>query len=269
MAAIGAVLLAISLTSRAGYLGFHVGSPIVWVGIGLILGGGGCLESAWEKKRSRRAETSAPSTTPRLSRKAIIGALWAPLLFVGLVPTFVVHEVRRQEPLPQDHATPTVSESSRDAATPRDETQPVQDVVERLESSSSDAESPIWLTILLLGVLLPLAATAPFGTTILGFLSIGDIRHSEGNVVGLPLALFDALFYPLLLLDGLILGLGVASFTAVVELLASNGVNVSNRLAFGLPLMIVGVILCVLIDVLVVRSAWIRATRGATPAKPG
>ena len=57
-----------------------------------------------------------------------------------------------------------------------------------------------WQWILILTILLP-GITAPFGTTILGVVALSDIRHSQGRITGLPLAVFDALFYPLLLLD--------------------------------------------------------------------
>ncbi len=57
--------------------------------------------------------------------------------------------------------------------------------------------------------MLPLGLTAPFGTTILGVISIGDIRHSAGRLYGLPLALADALLFPLLVLDALLVWIGL------------------------------------------------------------
>ena len=52
--------------------------------------------------------------------------------------------------------------------------------------------------------------TAPFGATILGAVSISQIRHSAGRLYGLGLALFDALLFPLLLLDWVIVMLPAA-----------------------------------------------------------
>ena len=46
--------------------------------------------------------------------------------------------------------------------------------------------------------LLPLGLLAPFGTTTLGVIALGQIRRSSGRLYGLGLALFDALVFPLL-----------------------------------------------------------------------
>jgi hypothetical protein len=46
---------------------------------------------------------------------------------------------------------------------------------------------------------------AIIGTTILGWVSIGQIRRSEGRLDGLWLAMFDGLMLPLLTLDILLL----------------------------------------------------------------
>ena len=51
--------------------------------------------------------------------------------------------------------------------------------------------------------LLPLGITAPFGTTILGWIAVSQIRRSAGKLYGMWLAVFDGLLFPLLLLDAL------------------------------------------------------------------
>jgi serine/threonine protein kinase len=61
--------------------------------------------------------------------------------------------------------------------------------------------------VLVLLVMLPLAFTAPFGTTIVGCIAISQIRRSAGKLYGAGLAVFDALLFPLLLLDGFVIGL--------------------------------------------------------------
>jgi len=63
--------------------------------------------------------------------------------------------------------------------------------------------------------LLILGVSAPFGATILGLVAINQIRRSSGRLYGMPLAIFDTLLYPLLLLDVLIVAgvtLGLIGF---------------------------------------------------------
>jgi hypothetical protein len=62
-------------------------------------------------------------------------------------------------------------------------------------------ESPPWWHSALQFTVLPLGWSAPFATTVLGLLAIGQIQKSRGRVYGLSLALFASLLYPLLLLD--------------------------------------------------------------------
>ena len=47
-----------------------------------------------------------------------------------------------------------------------------------------------------------LGGTAPFGTTVIGWTSIGKIRRAKGQLTGLGLAIFDALLFPWLILTG-------------------------------------------------------------------
>lgn len=55
-----------------------------------------------------------------------------------------------------------------------------------------------------MGALLVIGAGAPIGTTIYGGIAIGHIKRSGGKIVGLPLAVADVLFFPLLLLGGIV-----------------------------------------------------------------
>jgi hypothetical protein len=63
-----------------------------------------------------------------------------------------------------------------------------------LDTSSGRAAQMLKITQLL-------GWSAPFATTVLGLLAIGRIQRSGGRLYGLSLALFDALLFPLLLLD--------------------------------------------------------------------
>ena len=49
-----------------------------------------------------------------------------------------------------------------------------------------------------------LGLAAPFGTTILGWIAVSQIRRSAGKIYGLGLAVFDGLLFPLFALTGLI-----------------------------------------------------------------
>jgi len=61
-----------------------------------------------------------------------------------------------------------------------------------------------WAALILLPLGLAFLA-APVGATILGIMAISHIRNSGGRIYGLGLALFDALLYPLLALDGFLI----------------------------------------------------------------
>ncbi|HJQ81127.1 MAG TPA: protein kinase, partial [Lacipirellulaceae bacterium] len=62
-------------------------------------------------------------------------------------------------------------------------------------------EYPILLT---LGLAFLIGLIAPFAATILGIVAINEIRHSQGRLVGLGLAFFDAAFFPVVLVEGVI-----------------------------------------------------------------
>jgi tRNA A-37 threonylcarbamoyl transferase component Bud32 len=116
----------------------------------------------------------ASGGAPRLSRVALWGALWVPL--------FVIVGLMIASPL--------------------------------VVNEGSSPTGPAWWQIALRFTLLPLGVAAPFGTTILGWVAISQIRHSQGRLHGLGLAVFDALAYPLLVLDALILGVALLLLSA-------------------------------------------------------
>jgi hypothetical protein len=150
----------------------------------------------------------------RFSRKAIWGAVWAPLAFGALIPMMLVE---------------TVVGSGPGVAPPPGVPPPIR---------------------ILAGVLTIFGAAAPFGTTILGLIAISEIRRSAGKIFGLPLAVADMLLFPLLLLDGLIIG--VVYFVVPEAARAS----LSPALLVVVPLLIVG------IDLVLARAAWRAAAAG-------
>jgi tRNA A-37 threonylcarbamoyl transferase component Bud32 len=150
---------------------------------------------------------AADRNSPRLSRTALWGALWASWLFAAAVAVYLSYSVRVQEGRPH-----LIS---------------------------------VWLIVLRLPLLL-LNVTAPFGTTILGWIAVAQIRHSAGRLYGLGLALFDGLLYPLLLLG-----------------LFITWVGLGFRLGAG-----EGIIIAVVVDGLV--AWWIvrRVTRSVAARRP-
>jgi tRNA A-37 threonylcarbamoyl transferase component Bud32 len=126
----------------------------------------------------RRRATRATAAT--ISGKAILGACWAPLFFLAVAGFMVTSDVMSYGSVRTGIPVPG-----------------------------------IW-TIVPGAVVGILGLLAPFGTTILGIMAISDIRQSPSRLRGLGLAYFDVIFYPLLVLDVvLIAGLGFA-LSAVV-----------------------------------------------------
>ena len=65
-------------------------------------------------------------------------------------------------------------------------------------------------------------------STLLGALSLFYLRRSKGQKLALAAALFATLLYPMLILDGVILAIGVATYpvsVALLALLAFIGIN--------------------------------------------
>ena len=101
--------------------------------------------------------------------------------------------------------------------------------------------------LVILFALVGLAAS--FVTTILGIVSITHIRHSAGRLYGMGLALFDALFFPVLALN-----------IAIIAVLVLAGMGGSE--AVILTLVIGG-----LLDRFIIRWAWRRANAGLEPVQ--
>jgi predicted Ser/Thr protein kinase len=171
---------------------------------------------------SQHAEASS---TPRLSRCALWGAIWAPFALCGLAVTVLMFPPREGAFADWIHGHPLGFAVSVGALT-------------------------------LIGV------SAILGTSILGGVAVAKIRRSGGKLYGLRLALTDALLFPLLVLDFLV----IATVSAVVMglLFAAYPDGPRGNLQFKLPGMltlIIGLPLAVWIDFLIVRRMW-RAVTG-------
>ncbi len=122
------------------------------------------IREAFEiKKRQIEREKAVPESGPQMSRTAIAGALWA---------CFVVFAAGGL-------------------------------LSQRVAVSQAAPGAPVgmsWFQILFVLLALP-GVTAPFGTTILGWFSVSQIRRSAGKSRGLGLAAFDTLLFPTLILN--------------------------------------------------------------------
>ncbi len=160
-------------------------------------------------------------SNPVYSRKALIGAVWAPIFFITIPPAIFLF-------------------SSNSG--------PAEEAI---------GYSPLWyLSMFFLLILVPLGITAPFGTTILGVVATSQIRHSRGKLLGLPLALAGALIFPLLMLDAIIL---MSCYFPVFLLPLQENAAYPSIALIALALLF-GLVLCIVVDLLIIRWAWRKST---------
>lgn len=122
--------------------------------------------------------------------------------------------------------------------------------------------------MILLSPLILIAAAAPVGATVCGAMAIFRIRRSGGRMCGLGLALADALLFPLLLLDGLILI--ACNSLARVEgpIIRTPGGGTVQAAQYNTWLMMLGLVLCVILDVVIAKWAWRAINRPIGPTAP-
>jgi len=109
-------------------------------------------------------------------------------------------------------------------------------------------------------VLLFLGVAAPLAATILGWLSVIQIRRSAGSFYGLELAVFDGLLFPLLGLD---LWIGILFLAAIKTLARWRGLNGSlflNLWEFAFWTLLL-VVVCAASDFLIARRIWRQINR--------
>ena len=194
-----------------------IGLPIgVWA---LVVLTSQDIKAAFARKKAGvEKQTNGSEGKPvqrRFSRAAIVGACWAPLALPLLVPTVWA-------------ALPFWS-------------------VERAEDIVREPVLPFVLALL--------GLTAPFGTTILGFISISQIRRSAGRLYGIELALVDALLFLLLALDAII-------FVVCILLARIPAVLPLPPISFAA---VVALPVCIIVDFFIARRAWRKASAGLEP----
>ena len=199
-------------------------------------------ESSARAQTMTRGARALPGLPPRFSRNAIFGAVWAAFAFIAFWLTFEGVDIQRA----------TAAEMSG---------------------------SPTLLGVLLMVTLLPFGFTAPFGTTILGWIAVTQIRRAPGRLYGLGLAVFDGLFFPLLALDAMIgrlcvsiVGMLIAHHTQAT--LASEQAwdpnfanHITNRLQDSTVTiaMLAAALTAAIVDFLIVRSVWRAVTKSPEP----
>ncbi len=124
---------------------------------------------------------------------------------------------------------------------------------------SNQQDDAIELPMMALAALCALpAAAAPFVTTILGWIAVGDIRRSGGRLNGLPLAVFDGLFFPLFFVDWVlfVLAAGIGVVVTKMGFMILDGLRPEETVALlAFP---VGLVASVLVDLIIVRAVWKR-----------
>jgi hypothetical protein len=123
------------------------------------------------------------------------------------------------------------------------------------------APGPAWWQYVLMITVLPVGLAAPFGTTILGIISISQIRRSAGRLYGLGLALFDALLFPLLALDKLILAGWLAAF--------QDGASAPWFVASPFVIPFWTIVCCAIVDGIIIYWAWRAVTAPPGRCQPG
>jgi tRNA A-37 threonylcarbamoyl transferase component Bud32 len=179
--------------------------------------------------RSVNREQPPESTVPgqpRFSVTAILGAAWVPFFILACLGMFTV----------------------------------------QFTASTAEDAGPAWWQYALRFTLLPLGVTAPFGTTVLGWIAVSQIRRSAGKLHGMWLAVFDGLVFPLLALDALLTFLAVQGLTYVHDVRPIPG---DSQPGAGVPLvpLVVWLSVIVLVDVLILRAVWRAVNRSELPAR--
>jgi uncharacterized protein (TIGR03067 family) len=197
----------------------------------------GAAQDSAEGKMVGREDLAHPTTVaahPHFSGFAILGAVWALFGLLTVVPVLYFIGLNR---VWNGTAQPT-------------------DVIY--------AEPPLAFTVFM-GALLAIGAGAPIGTTILGALAITHIKRTGGRIYGLPLAVADAIFFPLLLVFAAIAaGLGLALWVLFPFVAMPPDSEGPARFGFTGPKgTVVGSLVALPVCFLVGRALWRAIVHGA------
>jgi len=187
------------------------------------------LWSVLRHGRQGKTVAVALSSEPRLSRLALIGAIWAGFGLLAVIPAVLFTSM--DDPMAAGRSIQ--SHGQRWVATP--------------------------ITYIMFWLIF-IGAGAPIGTTILGAISMNNIKRSGGKLYGLRLAFADVAFFPMLLLHG---AMAVMLGLLIVTIMKMAGVNAGlGALEMGLLAM-----LPLIADFFIVRALWRKVTKAKAPAK--
>src|SRR6185369_778232 len=158
---------------------------VAFAGIAALVTVGTSVRISLKPGASPHSEPDNTTGPPRFSRAAIVGACWVPFTFLSFVAVVLASN----------------------------------------QGLSGPTAGPEWWQLAILIPALTLGVTGPFGTTILGWVAVAQIRRSAGRIHGLQLALFDGLVFPLMTLNAVIAVAGVALAKMFVDFYANPSVG--------------------------------------------
>ncbi|MFG0331851.1 MAG: protein kinase, partial [Maioricimonas sp. JB049] len=226
-------------------------SSPVWMGVLMILGGILLITLPamfiW-RRRDASPNRSEPDgrprpddALPRFSRKAIWGAVWGAmfiLMFLALVPAYTLRVA--PEPLSRVETGGVVNDNGEQHG----------DVV---APAAQDTPTVAFIALMIVLTVVGAAGlTAPFGMTILGIMGLSDIRNSKGRIVGLGLAYFDAICFPLILFSLVF----IWSFVQIIGVGSDSTGPVTFADYLQRDAVLAGTILCGFFNVLLVSFGW-------------
>ena len=114
-----------------------------------------------------------------------------------------------------------------------------------------------------------LGITAPFGTTILGWIAVSQIRRLAGKLHGMWLAVFDGLVFPLLALDAVIFGVVWLVIKFLVIRPGGDMLTIGYELGMFFALWLgVAAVVSVIVDWLIIRRIWRAVNQPVATGQP-
>ncbi|MEI6074457.1 MAG: protein kinase [Verrucomicrobiota bacterium] len=178
-----------------------------------------------DSSRREEAQTGKSETGPHFSRMAIVATVWPVFSILALISYKYFQSFHSVAP-------------------------DVNVWYPASQSLPSETSIPSWLM-----VLYALGLSAPFGTTILGWIAVSRIRRSAGKLRGLWLAVVDGLLFPLMVLD---IGLFAGACLIAPALMNPRGLQIGSQTSIPHWLLLLPIVVgaIVFLNWLIVRLVW-------------